>query len=156
MACSKAKSSRQSSGRHDCAHARVKPPRSTLRPCGSAGGVGTTCSDSVPATRASPLHGATSSATDVRSHSDFAVCRCFFRWASNSAVLCSSGHSAAACAHCVVSISQAGLRRLRCATPSHFRKHKHCWFFACPSVQRCPGTGSLLAWCSDEVTKNWA
>ena len=35
-------------GRHDCATARVKPPRSTSRPRRSRRGVGTPCSDSVP------------------------------------------------------------------------------------------------------------
>ena len=47
-AASNARSSRQSSGRHDCATARVKPPRSTSRPSPSGRGVGTPCSDSVP------------------------------------------------------------------------------------------------------------
>jgi hypothetical protein len=35
-------------GRHDCATARVNPPRSTSRPRRSRRGVGTPCSDSVP------------------------------------------------------------------------------------------------------------
>ena len=111
-------SSEQSSGRHDCAMARVKPPRSTSRPCESGRGTGTPCSLSVPATSASPLHGAASRATDVRSHSEHAASGCASLQAASSRTRSSSLQLAAACAHRVVTSSAVGGRNLRDATPS--------------------------------------
>ena len=111
-------SSEQSSGRHDCAMARVNPPRSTSRPCESGRGTGTPCSLSVPATSASPLHGAASRATDVRSHSEHAASGCASLQAASSRTRSSSLQLAAACAHRVVTSSAVGGRNLRDATPS--------------------------------------